>query len=222
MVPRQSKNGIGGKPPDVKARDTRTIIKVGADFAGIGTFSLAMGLVMDDASGEMPCRWEHVFSCDNDPLCESLIKTSKYQPEVFSTTTTTRCHHHHHHHHPEVFYLDVLTRPQVDQLPKVDVYSFSAPCVTFSTLGKRDGAAGDGLLGMSSLIYIQTHLPALVISENVASIIHKKNRLCTSCMFKFEVFQKMFDTNWFTNILSCLQALCRFRLCHHEGCWLHR
>ena len=145
MVPRQSKNGIGGKPPDVKARDTRTIIKVGADFAGIGTFSLAMGLVMDDASGEMPCRWEHVFSCDNDPLCESLIKTSKYQPEVF--------------------YRDVLTRPQVDQLPKVDVYSFSAPCVTFSTLGKRDGAAGDGLLGMSSLIYIQTHLPARHLRE---------------------------------------------------------
>ena len=161
-----------------------------------------MGLVMDDAFGEMPCRWEHMFSCDNDPLCESLIKTSKYQPQVF--------------------YRDVLTRPQVDQLPKVDVYSFSAPCVTFSTLGKRDGAAGDGLLGMSSLIYIQTHLPALVISENVASIIHKKNRLCTSCMFKFEVVQKMFGTNWFTNILTCLQALCRFRLCHHEGCWLHR
>ena len=174
VINKQQKGDTGGQPPggspskrspgkgSPSTRDTRKVIRVGSDFAGIGTMTIAMSSIMSDLNSAVEGigRWEHTFSCDKDPVCESLIKHGADAPHLY--------------------YRDCLTRPACNQLPKVDVYSFSAPCTTFSTLGHRAGVEGDGVLGMSSLVYIQHHRPALVVSENVASITFEKNRLCTT------------------------------------------
>ena len=90
------------------------VIRVGSDFSGIGTFNIALKNILSKLpSGKY--TQENVFCSDKDQACEALLKQT--------------CS-------PKVFYHDVTDRTAAD-VPATDLYSFTAPCTSFSVVGKK-------------------------------------------------------------------------------------
>ena len=91
-------------------------IRVGSDFCGLGTFMLAMRRTI---ARLQPGKYnvQHCFSSDKMRAAKMLAM---------------------HTDPPAVLYADVTKRVLSD-VPATDVYSFTAPCVTFSSAGKSDG-----------------------------------------------------------------------------------
>jgi DNA (cytosine-5)-methyltransferase 1 len=127
-------------------------IRLGSDFTGYGTDSLAfhyLGLM-----------YKAVFVPEWNPE-KDLLRVALEKNVA--------------HKEPQVKYRDVKNR-STKNAPACDVFITGPPCVTFSTLGKRKGAAvAKGQLMLYSLQYIVDKLPRVVIIENVRGLTHKRN-----------------------------------------------
>ena len=78
----------------------------------------------------------------------------------------------------QVFCKDIKTHKVAETAP-TDVYSFTAPCTTFSNIGNMEGIEdkdGKGILSLCSLNYITKHKPKVVIAENVAAIANSRHK----------------------------------------------
>ena len=120
-------------------------VKVGCDFAGINVPGLALLL--------LGIPHEMAFVSENDSACQRMLW----------------------HHFPQirVFYNDVTLRDN-DTAENVDVYFSTFPCQAFSSAGKQRGESDcRGKLFRASLAYIRKAHPALVIFENVASLVRR-------------------------------------------------
>ena len=142
--------GKRARQPSATGRAPAKAIRVGSDFSGIGTFNIAFKSILAKLP---PGKYvqENKFRIDKDKACAVILKQTCL---------------------PSVFFDDVTAR-NVKEMPKVDVYSFTAPCVTFSDAGKREGVydkAGTGTLANYSLAYISEAKPKVVVAENVASL----------------------------------------------------
>ena len=116
-------------------------LRVGTDFSGMETPILALRNLGVD--------FTHIFSSDNEPACERLIR---------------------YHFKPEHFYNDMLAR-KPKETPACDVYCFCAPCQKFSTAGSR---TGESRFLKAAARYIACKRPRVVVSENVRAVLFKK------------------------------------------------
>jgi hypothetical protein len=127
-------------------------IRLGSDFTGYGTDSLAchyLGL-------NYRVAFVAERSADKDVLRKAL--------EDHVTCKT-----------PEVKYADVRKRSSKDA-PACDVFIAGPPCVTFSSLGKGKGtAASQGRLMYHSLRYIVDKLPRVAVIENVRGLTFRRH-----------------------------------------------
>ena len=160
LRPSQASGSMVKQSPGAAAAAARkpiTTIRVGCDFSGLGTFMLAMRKTHAKLqTGKY--KVQHCFSSDKMRAAKKLMM---------------------HTDPPDVFYADVKSRNLKD-MARTDVYSFTAPCVTFSTAGKSQGVndqKGLGALMLNSLAYIGQHLPKVVVAENVASLTAPRHRL---------------------------------------------
>ena len=144
------------RPPGAAARPAAKTIRVGSDFCGLGTFMLAMRKI--NARLQIgKYNVQHCFSSDKMRAAKRLMM---------------------HMDPPDVFYPDV-TKRDLETVPVTDLYSLTAPCVTFSSAGKSEGVSdekGIGTLMLNSMCYIAQYLPKAVVAENVASIQSPKHR----------------------------------------------
>ena len=91
----------------------------------------------------------HTHSCENDRACEKIIRQN-HSPKVFVSDVSDRC---------------------IDDIPYCDVFTFTAPCQSYSTAGQKRGwADARGSIMQHSLDFIKARKPACVLSENVASL----------------------------------------------------
>ena len=127
-------------------------IRLGSDFTGYGTDSLAchyLGL-----------NYTVAFVAEKSAVKETLRKA--LQDHVTCKT-------------PKVKYGDVRRRCTKDA-PACDVFIAGPPCVCFSSLGKKQGIdASPGRLLYHSLLYIVEKLPRLVIIENVRGLTFRRH-----------------------------------------------
>ena len=139
-------------PAEVMHTPPRAPIRLGSDFTGYGTDSLAchyLGL-----------NYKVVFVAERSAEKDVLRK-------ALETNVTGKS--------PEVKYADVRTRC-VKEAPSCDVFIAGPPCVTFSSLGKGKGAAASqGRLMYHSLRYVVDKLPRVVIIENVRGLTFRKH-----------------------------------------------
>jgi site-specific DNA-cytosine methylase len=127
-------------------------IRLGSDFTGYGTDSLAFHF--------LGLQYESVF------VAESSHEKDILRVALEKNITQKE---------PHVKYSDVKNRSTMSA-PVCDVFITGPPCVTFSTLGKRKGASvAKGQLMCYSLRYILDRLPRVVIIENVRGLTHKRN-----------------------------------------------
>ena len=128
-----------------QARVATKVIRVGSDFSGIGTFNIALKKVLS----KLPVgkyTQENMFCSDNDTACEAILKQT--------------CA-------PNMFVQNVKGRA-VAKMPSTGLFSFVAPCTSFSPAGKQDGIhdkAGSGTLACYSLAYISELKPKVVVAE---------------------------------------------------------
>ena len=66
---------------------------------------------------QLNLKYDHIFSCDIDKNCIKTIEAN-FQPKIL--------------------YTDIRKR-KVEEIPDIDLYVFTPPCVTFSIAGKRKG-----------------------------------------------------------------------------------
>ena len=123
----------------------RRTLTDGADFSGLGTVSLAL-----KKKGRVAkIRMSTLFASDKSSACAKITK---------------------HVARPQIFHANVLDR-DVEQLPKVDIYSCASPCTGFSNAGKREGFENqNGELFFKPLEVIAKIRPTVVISENLPQI----------------------------------------------------
>lgn len=127
-------------------------IRLGSDFTGYGTDSLAFHY--------LGLRYETVF------VAESSGEKDILRAALEKNVTLKE---------PHVKYSNVKNRT-TKNAPACDVFITGPPCITFSTLGKRKGASvAKGQLMFYSLQYIVDKLPRVVILENVRGLTHKRN-----------------------------------------------
>ena len=105
---------------------TPRVLTAGSDFSGLETGAHALK--------KLGVPHKLMFSCDNSKASKRFIM---------------------HHFKPKVFYEDVKGR-DIEKMPKVDLFFYTAPCVDFSTNGKMRGATTSrGRLLKHSLRYIK-------------------------------------------------------------------
>lgn len=127
-------------------------IRLGSDFTGYGTDSLAFHY--------LGLPYESVF------VAEASLEKDTLRAALEKNITSKE---------PHVKYSNVKNR-STKSAPACDVFIAGPPCVTFSTLGKRKGASvAKGQLMFYSLQYIVDKLPRVVIIENVRGLTHKRN-----------------------------------------------
>lgn len=128
-------------------------IRLGSDFTGYGTDSLACHF--------LAVPYEVAFVAE-----KSLEKD----------TLRTALEAHVTHKAPQVKYSDVRKRCS-KEAPACDVFITGPPCVAFSSLGKGKGtSASQGRLMEHSMKYIVSKLPRVVIIENVRGLTFKQHR----------------------------------------------
>lgn len=122
---------------------TKPVLKVGADFAGIHTAGVALWL--------LGVNVETSFLADHCALCRNMLQQ---------------------HFSPTAIHGDVLER-DVSALPTdLDVYITTPPCQSFSPLGRKLGGSDPrGQLWQASLQVVRHCKPKVVIWENVASLV---------------------------------------------------
>ena len=124
----------------------RRPIRVGTDFSGLETPSLALSAI------EPKVNFNLEFICEQDPALRAFAVAV---------------------HRPRVVYDNVLSR-DIGAMPHVDLYVAGPPCQAFSQAGSRSGLAdeaGRGHMWAQSLDYVQEHKPTVVILENVPNLV---------------------------------------------------
>ncbi|CAK0905614.1 unnamed protein product, partial [Prorocentrum cordatum] len=123
------------------------VLKLGSDFSGLETASVAMGRMGINHSLE--------FVSESDSACMSIIK-KKYQPaHTFS---------------------DILERTE-EEGTYVDVHAWTPPCQDFASGGKQKGVKGSrktGDLIKKSIQYIKRNKPRVTIFENAPTFTNKQ------------------------------------------------
>ena len=135
---------LKGHKLDARARQCRPI-RVGTDFSGLETPSLALSAI------EPPVNFNLEFICEQDPALRAFAVAA---------------------HRPRVVYDDILSR-DIDAMPRVDIYIAGPPCQAFSAAGKMAGLAdeaGRGDMWAHTLGYVKQHKPTVVILENVPKL----------------------------------------------------
>lgn len=120
-------------------------LRVGTDCSGIEAPIQALNLL------NIP--YEHIFSCDYDPIVRESIKGN---------------------YRPKYLYDDIFNR-NYKKLPKIDLYIAGFPCQAFSTLGKREGFEDElnrGIVFFACHKTIKTLKPDIFILENVKGLIN--------------------------------------------------
>ena len=132
--------------PQVLATGAYRTIRVGTDFSGLETPSLALATI------EPNINFKLEFICEQDPALRAFAVAA---------------------HRPSVALEDVMSR-DVGAMPKVDLYIAGAPCQAWSRAGRMAGIgdeAGRGHLWARSLDYVQEKNPTVVILENVPELV---------------------------------------------------
>lgn len=99
-----------------------------------------------------------------------------------------------------VMYGDITARDNA-AAPPVDIFVSGAPCQAFSAAGKSNGVLESrGLVILHSLAYVVEQLPPVVVFENVAGLLRKKQRPVLKSMskilarLKYTVSYKLLNT----------------------------
>ena len=138
--------------PEVLRRPPSEPFRLGSDFTGYGTDSLACHY--------LGVNYTVAFVAERSEVKDTLRRALE---------------HHVTFKKPTVTYSDVRDRSAKDA-PACDVFVTGPPCITFSSLGKRKGTlASQGRLMLHSLKYIVAQLPRVVIIENVRGLTFKRN-----------------------------------------------
>ena len=120
-------------------------VRVGSDFSGLDTVLLATKKVC----GNIGKTVVHTHACDKLRACKKLSMTL----------------------HPPHIYIDNILERCTESLPSCDIYSFTAPCTSYSVAGKMEGAGNrDGKLLFKALEFIQLKKPKVIISENAPTL----------------------------------------------------
>ena len=136
---------LNGHKLDTRARQCRPI-RVGTDFSGLETPSLALSAI------EPPVNFNLEFICERDPALRAFAVAA---------------------HRPSIVYDDILSR-DMGAMPNVDLYIAGPPCQAFSVAGKRSGLAdeaGRGHMWAQSLEYVKEKKPLVAILENVPNLV---------------------------------------------------
>ena len=115
-------------------------IVLGTDYSGLETPAIALR--------KLGLDFRHAFACEKNLTCRKVIT---------------------HGFSPEIVYPDILDR-DVSSTPKVNLYIFGFPCQPYSRAGQQHGINdARAKLLVHNLRYILTHLPIVVLAENVAA-----------------------------------------------------
>ena len=126
------------------------VIKIGSDFSGLGTLSIAMKRILPSD------KFTVVFQADRLPQARALAEHAQIKTEIF--------------------YDDVLDR-ELAEVPYTDVYVWTPPCQSFSLAGGGQGVKDPrGQLLAVGVKYIVQHKPRLAILENVKNLYSKRYR----------------------------------------------
>ena len=126
------------------------VIKVGSDFSGLGTVSIALKRMLPSD------KFIVKFQSDKLPQARALAEHAENKPEIF--------------------YDDVLDR-ELAKVPYTDVYVWTPPCQTFSLAGKGQGVTDPrGSLLAVGVKYIVQHKPRLAILENVKNMYSQRHK----------------------------------------------
>ena len=128
----------------LEPRET-SCLTVGTDCSGMEAPIQALHHILGD-------KFDHVFSCDNDPLVVKTIEAN------FPPTT---------------IFPDIKTRDN-DKAPEVDIYVAGFPCQSFSQAGKQQGfddEKGRGTIFYNVLDYIEKRRPRIFVLENVKGLV---------------------------------------------------
>ena len=118
------------------------MLRVGADFSGVGAFNQSLM--------RLGVEFEEVFACDMD----------KYARDTFI----------HNYGEPKYYPTNVYDREIPSQ--SLDIYMTSPPCQAFSLAGKRLGKDDmRGILFFNSHEFIQVNKPRFFIFENVKGLL---------------------------------------------------
>lgn len=117
-------------------------MKIGTDFSGVGAFNQALI--------RLGIEYDEVFACEMDKFARKSFITNYGEPKYYPT--------------------DVYEREIPVQ--KLDVYTTSPPCQSFSIAGKRQGKLDTrGILFFNSHEFIQVNKPRFFIFENVKGLL---------------------------------------------------
>lgn len=124
------------------------VVRIGTDFSGLDAMVHGLRHAITNSGVVMTAM--HVFACDKlrsiKKLQEGFFKPLRYDHDI--------------------------TLRDVNYCEYVDVYSFTAPCQSFSRAGKLLGVDDErGLLFNYCLQYIMLRKPKVVVSENVDNIV---------------------------------------------------
>ena len=127
----------------------------GSDFAGLGTFSIAIKKLAKLCPNSFVPH--HLFSCDNFAPSEAFIRFTD---------------------NPVKFHKDILKRIDAELPDSLDLYSWTGPCQGLSQAGKRKGIADPRTqLLFKSLDFIQKVKPKAFVMENVPQLAtHSKHK----------------------------------------------
>ena len=123
------------------------VLKLGSDFSGVETASVAMKRMGISHSLE--------FVSESDSACMSVIKKNHQPAHAFS---------------------NILERTAAEET-YADVYVWTPPCQDFSAGGKQKGVGGErrtGDLIKKSMQFIKNKRPRLTVFENVPTLMSKK------------------------------------------------
>ena len=139
-------------------------LKIGTDCSGIEAPIIALE--------ELDINFDHVFSCDNDPLIKENIL---------------------HQFEPKYYYDDILKRDN-SKLKDIDIYFCGFPCQSFSTAGKREGFEkpnDEGIIFFSCWDLIKKKNPKIFVLENVKGLItHEKGETFEIILEQLEKLKK--------------------------------
>lgn len=148
VKPKDSK--LTKSEPSTKA----TVIRYGADFAGVGTVSYALRATIGDTTP--PITVKHMFSCDNNMLCKQIDLNGPFRPLEYLDNITFRPDE------PESKYINL------------GLYMTSPPCQGISPAGLQDLNDPRTKLLDHSLKFIEYNKPRAWILENSHCLIEWK------------------------------------------------
>ena len=120
-------------------------LTVGSDFTGMHTAGFALQNLGVHHTTE--------FTCVNHSPCERVAKF---------------------HFHPKIHYR-CITKRQTRHMPTCHLYTWTAPCISFSTNGTMRGENHPaGKLLRVPFKYMNRHRPRCVVMENVAALFQLK------------------------------------------------